>query len=108
MKTLFSFSGMMAIFGLTMSAFAQTQSTTSSNTSYIETSKFIGRPVKSAQGDQIGTVKDIVLDRNKGAWLTPSFLLLAEAAVRASAEAAKWSRSPGLFTRRQPIRTFLQ
>src|SRR4051794_25754044 len=66
MKTLFPFSGMMAIFGLAMSAFAQTQSTTSSNTSYIETSKFIGRPVKSAQGDQIGTVKDIVLDRNTG------------------------------------------
>jgi len=43
-------------------AFAQTQS----NTTYIETSKFIGRPVKSAQGDEIGTVKDIVLDRNTG------------------------------------------
>jgi sporulation protein YlmC with PRC-barrel domain len=66
MKTLFSVSGMLAIFALAMSAFAQTQSTTSSNTSYIQTSKFIGRPVKSAQGDQIGTVKDIVLDRNTG------------------------------------------
>ena len=55
----------MAILGLTVaSAFAQTQSTTS--TSYIQTSKFIGRPVKSAQGDEIGTVKDIVLDRNTG------------------------------------------
>src|SRR5947209_13708611 len=65
MKTLFS--GIMAILGLAMaSAFAQTQSTTSSNTTYIQTSKFIGRPVKSAQGDEIGTVKDIVLDRNTG------------------------------------------
>src|SRR5881392_4131408 len=65
MKTLFS--AIMAILGLAMaSAFAQTQSTTSSNTTYIETSKFIGKPVKSAQGDQIGTVKDIVLDRNTG------------------------------------------
>src|SRR5438094_986341 len=45
---------------------AQTQSTASSTTSYIQTSKFIGRPVKSAQGDEIGTVKDIVLDRNTG------------------------------------------
>ena len=44
---------------------AQTQSTASS-TSYIQTSKFIGKPVKSAQGDEIGTVKDIVLDRNTG------------------------------------------
>src|SRR5213596_2725641 len=65
MKTLLS--AIVAILGLAMtSAFAQTQSTTSSNTTYIETSKFIGRPVKSTQGDQIGTVKDIVLDRNTG------------------------------------------
>ena len=57
----------MAILGLAVaSTFAQTQSTTSSSTSYIQTSKFIGRPVKSAQGDEIGTVKDIVLDRNTG------------------------------------------
>lgn len=56
----------MAILGLAVaSTFAQTQSTTTS-TSYIETSKFIGRPVKSSQGDEIGTVKDIVLDRNTG------------------------------------------
>src|SRR5437773_2190258 len=45
---------------------AQTQNTAASTTSYIQTSKFIGRPVKSAQGDEIGTVKDIVLDRNTG------------------------------------------
>src|SRR5258708_29401913 len=67
MKTLFSLRAIMAIFGLAVaSTFAQTQSTTSSSTSYIQTSKFIGRPVKSAQGDEIGTVKDIVLDRNTG------------------------------------------
>ena len=66
MKTLFSLPRIMAILGLAVaSTFAQTQSTTSS-TSYIQTSKFIGRPVKSAQGDEIGTVKDIVLDRNTG------------------------------------------
>jgi sporulation protein YlmC with PRC-barrel domain len=66
MKTLFSLRGVMAILGMAVaSTFAQTQSTTSS-TSYIQTSKFIGRPVKSAQGDEIGTVKDIVLDRNTG------------------------------------------
>src|SRR5438046_10119614 len=46
---------------------AQTQtSSTSSNTTYIETSKFIGKPVKSSQGEEIGTVKDVVLDRNTG------------------------------------------
>ena len=42
---------------------AQTQSTASSSTTYIQTSKFIGRKVKSSQGDEIGMVKDIVLDR---------------------------------------------
>ena len=53
--------------GLTVASMsAQTQSIASSSTSYIETSKFIGRKVKSAQGDEIGTVKDIVLDRNTG------------------------------------------
>ena len=53
--------------GLTVASMsAQTQSTASSSTSYIETSKFIGRKVKSAQGDEIGTVKDIVLDRSTG------------------------------------------
>lgn len=66
MKTLFSLPGIMAILGLTVgSTLAQTQSTASS-TSYIQTSKFIGRPVKSAQGEEIGTVKDIVLDRSTG------------------------------------------
>jgi sporulation protein YlmC with PRC-barrel domain len=67
MKTLFSLRAIMVILGLAVaSVFAQNQSATSSNTTYIETSKFIGRPVKSAQGDEIGTVKDIVLDRSTG------------------------------------------
>src|SRR6476660_5379805 len=66
MKTLFSLLAVMAIWGLAVApTFAQTQNT-SSSTTYIETSKFIGRPVKSAQGDEIGTVKDIVLDRHTG------------------------------------------
>src|SRR5215203_5632127 len=59
--------GATTLLGLTVASMSgQTQSTASSNTSYIETSKFIGRQVKSAQGDEIGTVKDIVLDRNTG------------------------------------------
>ena len=45
---------------------AQTQSSASSSTNYIQTSKFIGKKVKSSQGDEIGTVKDIVLDRSTG------------------------------------------
>ena len=40
---------------------AQTQSTT-----YIETSKVVGTSVKSSDGQEIGTIKDVVLDRNTG------------------------------------------
>ena len=65
MKTLFSLVGIMAILGLAVaSTFAQTQSTTSSSTTYIQTSKLVGKKVKSSQGDEIGAVKDVVLDGN--------------------------------------------
>src|SRR4029077_4156451 len=65
MKTLFSLGGIMAILGLAVaSTFAQTQSTTSSSTTYIQTSKLVGKKVKSSQGDEIGVVKDVVLDAN--------------------------------------------
>ena len=58
---------MIVFWGLAVASMsAQTQNTASSGTSYIETSKFIGKKVRSAQGDEIGTVKDIVLDRNTG------------------------------------------
>ena len=68
MKTLFSILTITAILGLALaSAVAQTETTTtSSNTTYIETSKLVGKPVKSPQGEQIGTVKDVVLDRSTG------------------------------------------
>ncbi len=115
MKTLFLLPGIMTIFGLAMSsAFAQTQSATNSNTTYIETSKFIGRPVKSAQGDQIGTVKDIVLDRNTGCLAYTVLSTTAEAAeaqpvaVRGSRAAAKWLLCHGPSIRLQPIPTFSQ
>lgn len=64
MKTLLSFGAMIAVVGLAMaSASAQTQS---SSTTYIETSKLVGKPVKSSQGEEIGTIKDVVIDRNTG------------------------------------------
>jgi sporulation protein YlmC with PRC-barrel domain len=88
MKTIFSL--IMVILGLAVaSAFAQTQTTTSSNTTYIETSKFIGRPVKSAQGDEIGTVKDIVLDRNTGC------LAYTVLSTRRWRHAGQWRRQNG-------------
>ena len=59
---------MSAILGLAVaSTIAQTETTsTTSSTTYIETSKLVGRPVKSSQGEEIGTIKDVVLDRNTG------------------------------------------
>jgi sporulation protein YlmC with PRC-barrel domain len=48
------------------STFAQTQSTTSSSTTYVQASKLVGTKVKSAQGEEIGVVNDVVLDRNTG------------------------------------------
>jgi sporulation protein YlmC with PRC-barrel domain len=67
MKTLFSAGAIVAFLGLAVaSTYAQTQTTTSSSTTYIETSKLVGRPVKSSQGEEIGTIKDVVIDRNTG------------------------------------------
>jgi sporulation protein YlmC with PRC-barrel domain len=68
MKTLLSLGAIVAVLGLAgASTLAQTQSTaTSSNTTYVQTSKLVGTKVKSSQGEEIGTVKDVVLDRNTG------------------------------------------
>src|SRR5437879_1166365 len=48
---------------------AQTQTTASSSStssSYVQTSKIIGTKVKTAQGEEVGVVKDVVLDRSTG------------------------------------------
>src|SRR5947208_11738647 len=48
---------------------AQTQTTASSSStssSYVQTSKIIGTKVKTAQGEEVGVVKDVVLDRSNG------------------------------------------
>src|SRR5438067_2077880 len=43
---------------------AQTQSSTT--TTYVQTSKIVGMKVKDSSGQEIGVVKDVVLDRNTG------------------------------------------
>ena len=43
---------------------AQTQSSTA--TTYVQTSKIVGMKVKDSSGQEIGVVKDVVLDRNSG------------------------------------------
>src|SRR2546423_1173184 len=67
MNTLMIRGVMTAFFGLAVASLsAQTQTTSSSSTSYIQTSKIVGKRVKSSDGQEIGTVKDVVLDRNTG------------------------------------------
>ena len=67
MKTLFLCGGAIAILGLAVAPISgQTQSTTTSSTTYVQTSKLVGTKVKSSQGEEIGVIKDVVLDRNTG------------------------------------------
>jgi sporulation protein YlmC with PRC-barrel domain len=62
MKTSLLFGATLAILGVAIvSMSAQTQSTT-----YVQTSKLVGTKVKSSQGEEIGEIKDVVLDRNTG------------------------------------------
>jgi len=58
----------LAILGLAAAPLtAQTETTTSSSSSgYLQTSKIIGTKVKTAQGEEVGVVKDVVLDRSSG------------------------------------------
>ena len=61
MKTLRLIGAMLAILGVAIvPMLAQTQSTT------VQVSKLVGTRVKSSQGDEIGVVKDVVIDRNTG------------------------------------------
>jgi sporulation protein YlmC with PRC-barrel domain len=67
MKTLFLFGAAIAILGLAVAPMSgQTQSTTTTSTTYVQTSKLIGTKVKASQGEEIGVIKDVVLDRNTG------------------------------------------
>src|SRR5207253_8171153 len=57
-----------AILGLVVaSAIAQTQSTTTTtSTSYVQSSMVVGAKIRDARGEDIGVIKDFVLDRNTG------------------------------------------
>lgn len=68
MKTSLICGAALAILGLAAAPVnAQTQTTTSStSTGYVQTSKIIGTKVKTAKGEEVGVVKDVVLDRSNG------------------------------------------
>src|SRR5437867_8675221 len=61
MKTSLLFGVMLAVLGAAIaSTSAQTQSTT------VQVSKLVGTKVKSAQGEEIGVIKDVMIDRSTG------------------------------------------
>ena len=69
MKTSLLYGAAIAILGMAVASMSgQTQSTTASSSSsgYVQTSKLVGTKVKSSQGEEIGIIKDVVLDRNTG------------------------------------------
>src|SRR5256885_16100959 len=67
MKKSILFSVALVIGGLaTAPLLAQTQTTTSSSSGYVQTSKIVGTKVKPQSGEEVGVVKDVVLDRSNG------------------------------------------
>jgi sporulation protein YlmC with PRC-barrel domain len=68
MKTSLLFGTAFGILGLAAAqVIAQTQiSTTTGTSSHVQTSKLIGTKVKTAQGEEVGVIKDVVLDRSNG------------------------------------------
>lgn len=78
MKTKYLTGAMLAILGaVVVPNSAQAQNTT------IQISKVVGTRVKSSQGEQIGVVKDVVIDRNTGC-MAYTVLSTAEGGARAT------------------------
>ena len=68
MKMLIWYGAMVVVVGLavTTSGQSETPDDSSKDSSYIQTSKLVGRKVKSFDGKEIGIIKDIVIDRTSG------------------------------------------
>ena len=68
MKTLIWYGATVVMVGVaaTMSGQSEFADASSSSSSYIQTSKLVGRKVQSSQGKEIGVIKDIVIDRTSG------------------------------------------
>jgi sporulation protein YlmC with PRC-barrel domain len=68
MKMLIWYGATIAAVGVaaTMSGQSETPDDSSKSSGYIQTSKLVGRKVKSSGGKEIGVIKDIVIDRTSG------------------------------------------
>src|SRR3954465_2934316 len=66
---------MVALLVAAAPVFAQTSSTTTTNSSgYVQSSTIIGSKIKDAKGQDVGEVKDVVLDRSRGG---PAYVVLS-------------------------------
>jgi sporulation protein YlmC with PRC-barrel domain len=68
MKTTIWYGATVAVVGLAAAILGQDEitSTSSSSSSYVPTSKLVGRKITSVQGEEIGVIKDVVFDRSNG------------------------------------------
>src|SRR5438874_5225235 len=83
MKTLRLFAAMIAVLGaVVVSMSAQTQSST------VQVSKLVGTKVKSSQGEEIGVVKDVMIDRSTGC-MAYTVLSTGEGGARAAGGGGK-------------------
>jgi len=83
MKTSLSFGVILAVLGAAIaSTSAQTQSTT------VQVSKLVGTKVKSSQGEEIGVVKDVMIDRSTGC-MAYTVLSTGEGGARAAGGGGK-------------------
>ena len=66
MKMLIRYGVTVVVVGLAATMSGQSETSNDSSSSYIQTSKLVGRKVKSFEGKEIGVIKDIVIDRTSG------------------------------------------
>src|SRR5437764_1895338 len=67
MKKTILLAAALAFLGLAMAPlFAQTSTSTTTSTSYVQSSSIIGSKIKDARGQDVGEIKDVVLDRSSG------------------------------------------
>jgi sporulation protein YlmC with PRC-barrel domain len=68
MKTLIGYAASAVVVSVaaTISGQSEDPNGSSSSSSYVQTSKLVGRKVKSSDGTEIGVVKDVVIDRSNG------------------------------------------
>src|SRR3954463_3831290 len=83
---------MVALLVAAAPVFAQTSSTTTTNTSgYVQSSTIIGSKIKDAKGQDVGQVKDVVLDRSSGCL---AYVVLSTSGGGTTATASKTVAAP--------------